>query len=262
MKFPLTKKGSVFYVLRVKSLSSLKKHTCHYVSNVVKAAVSIRLGLRRMQKDLWLFKQWETFLNMTRWQKNRIWCMGLFLTCLFLLLVGCEGGGSDNCGGIDDIVSCVLITNVAPSNAAVDIADCDANGFPDPPVLNATVAFSFRNEAFPSFVGATTDSLSVTIQSVRITYTPQCGAGQVCPALSSHNQALQVFIDENGGSATADITLVSAFTQGQYAGAIPDPDNPASYIANYEFTVRTNFFEDEFDIEATVPFSIGNFSCS
>ena len=200
---------------------------------------------------------------MMRWQKNRMWCTGLFLTCLVLLLAGCEGGGSDNCGGIDDIVSCVLITNIAPSNAEVDIADCDDDGVPDPPVSDATVAFTFVNDAFPSFIdGVTPQNLSVTIQSVSITYTPQCAGGQVCPALSSYSEPLTIFLGENGGTATANITLASAFTQTQYAGAIPDPNNPASYIANYTFRVQTNFFEDNFSLQASVPFSIGNFdSC-
>lgn len=199
---------------------------------------------------------------MTPWPKNRMWCMGLFLTAILLLLAGCPGGGSDNCGGIDDIVSCVNVTAVDPPNAQVDIADCDADGVPDPPVAPDTVTFTFRNDAFPTFQdGVTPDSLPVQINHVSVTYDPRCGPGQVCPALLPHDEAVVLFIDDGGGEASESVTLVSAFTKGEYAGLIPDPDNAASYTANFVFAAETVGFVNGFDIEVSVPFTIGNFSC-
>jgi hypothetical protein len=200
---------------------------------------------------------------MTRWPKNRMWCMGLFLTAMLLVLTACGGGGSDNCGGIDDIISCVNVTNIDPVNAQVDAMDCDANGIPDVQVEPEAVTFTFRNDVFPSFVeGVDPENLDVRINHVRVTYESQCGTGQVCPALSSHNEAVVVFIQDSGGTASESVTLVSAFTQGQYAaGAAGLPDNIASYTANFVFEAETVGFEDNFDFGASVPFSIGNFSC-
>lgn len=199
---------------------------------------------------------------MTRWPNNRMWCTGLFLTALSLLLIGCPGGGGDNCGGIDDIISCVNVTDVSPSNAEVDIADCNADGIPDPPVDADTVTITFRNDVFPTFQDdVVPENLDVRIDSVSITYEPRCGPNQVCPSLDPHSEPLVIFIEDNGGTAQEAVTLVSAFTKDQYAGLIPDPDNPASYTANFVFEAETVGFEDRFDIEVSVPFSIGNYSC-
>lgn len=199
---------------------------------------------------------------MMRWPKNHMWCMGLFLTAILLLLAGCSGGGGDNCGGIDDIVSCVYVTDVEPVNAQVDIADCNADGVPDPPVNPDTVTVSFRNDLFPTFVDPPLPGgLPVQINHVSVTYVPRCGPGQVCPSLSGHDEAVFVFIEDDGGTAATSVTLVSAFTKGQYAGLIPDPDNPAAYTANLVFEAQTIGFEDNFDIDVSVPFTIGNFSC-
>lgn len=222
----------------------------------------MQFRVRRKRKDLRSLSNGGMSLIMTRWPKNRMWCIGLFLTALSLLLIGCPGGGSDNCGGIDDIVSCVNVTDVEPVNAEVDISDCNADGVPDPPVDSDTVTFTFRNDVFPTFQdGVIPENLDVRLDRVTVTYEPTCGPGQVCPALSGHSEALVVFIESGGGSAAESVTLVSAFTKGEYAGVIPDPDNPASYTANFEFEGETVGFENSVDFEVSVPFSIGNFSC-
>ena len=225
-------------------------------------AVPRPFRVRRQRKDLSGLSNGGIILTMTRWPKNRMWCMGLFLTVTLLLFIGCKGSGSDNCGGIDDIVSCVIVTDITPVNAQVDVDDCNLDQVPDSPLDLDSVAFTFRNDVFPTFQdGVTPENLPVQINRVSVTYEPQCTSGQVCPALSGHDEAVVIFIDDNGGTATESVTLVSAATKLEYLEDGGDPDNPASYTANFVFEAQTVGFENNFEVEASVPFSIGNFSC-
>jgi hypothetical protein len=200
------------------------------------------------------------------------WLAGLFVGGMLLFLTGCGGPGGEECGGIDDLVSCVSITSIQPTATAggessnVDaVRDiCDVDQETGEPILepftdhNATITFS--NSSFP---GASETGLSVTLRSVSISYSlNDCPDGAVCPPLSAFTQDVTLTIPA-GGSASGTFPFVPLRVKEEFVALGGDVTAYPSYNANYVFIGQTDLFNDTVTIRGSAEFTIGNFDlCS
>jgi hypothetical protein len=205
---------------------------------------------------------------MTQWERAHRWSMGLFVVGISGALVACGSPGGEGCGGIEDIVSCVTVTEIVPMDSAgtntsnVDAfpnPDCNGDGTQDDPetFTDHSAAITFSNQPFPK----ATDSLPVTIRHMAITYSiNNCPAGAFCPPLPDVSQNVTLVIEAEN-TTTATFPLVPLRVKDAYfagAGGVP-PSAPPSYNANYTFTAQTQGFTDTFQIEASQEFTIGDF---
>jgi hypothetical protein len=193
------------------------------------------------------------------------------------ILFGCETNPEDNCGGLDDIVSCVSVTSIAPSHlsgaattnvdAVQDVCAIDASGDPTPePFTDHNADITFANEQFPN----ASNSYSVTIRHFTVSYSltncPAAAAG--CPALTSIEGERTIVIPK-GGQATATFPFVPLAVKEEYVAAGGEVTGSASggpfptYTATYIFNATTEPFGTEIEIEGRQDFTIGNFDhCS
>jgi ferredoxin len=180
------------------------------------------------------------------------------------LLTACSSHGGDDCGGIEDLVSCVTITNIQPTATAggdtsdVDVIqdDCDPGPAVDPEVFTKHDArITFVNQTHPSASG----SLDVTLERVRITYAVNsCPPAATCPPLPAIDEAISITIPEDS-EAEETFDLVPISTKNRFNNLGGSADEFPSYTANYAFTARTQFFQDTFTIRGSVNFVLGHF---
>lgn len=206
---------------------------------------------------------------MTRWRTARTWFMGLSLIGILLLAVSCGGPGGEECGGLEDIASCVLITNITPQGSDGEVSndvdvtfnpDCDGDVTTnDPEPFTQHVAdITFSNSRFPTASEETT--LSVTIRRMTITYTlNNCPAGAVCPPLSPFSQNVTLSIPAEG-TATATFPFVPLDVKEEYVSQGGSLLAFPSYNANYVFTGQTDFFNDTITVRGSEQFFIGSFN--
>jgi hypothetical protein len=196
--------------------------------------------------------------------------MGLVLLGIVGLLVSCGGTGGEGCGGIEDVVSCVSITTITPTNIAGentsdvdvvrDICSVDATtGQADLEPFgahNATITFS--NAAFPG----SSSSQAVTLQQVSVSYSPPniCPSGAVCPPLPGFTQAVATLVIPEGSTASGTFPFVPISVKEAYVNQGGDTTRFPSYTANYVFSGQTQPFSDTITIRGSASFTIGNFN--
>jgi hypothetical protein len=212
------------------------------------------------------------------------WLVGFCTIGTLCILLGCEADVGEGCGGVGDLVSCLSIDSIQPTDAIsgdetsnVDAlqSTCLPEGTPEPfGDHNATITFS--NRQFPDATGDTAPavcgSLTVTILDYSVFYTlndcPDRAAG--CPALTgftaSSGQALRI---EPNGTTSATFPFVPLRVKEEYiaeGGQIGGSSSGApfpSYSAHYVFNARTNIFNDDIQVEGAAEFTIGSFDyCS
>jgi hypothetical protein len=208
-------------------------------------------------------------------QQSRRWFMGLFVLAMAGLLTACSSG-SEGCGGVEDIVSCISVSSIQPiSTAGVDSSDVDATftrdcdgdlTTNDPELFGGHDArVTFTNSAFPNFIDPDdeSESLAVTIERVRITYQvnncPPLAGLAGCPPLPELNQAVSLAIPEDS-TVTGTFPLVPISTKDEFVALGGSADAFPSYTANYVFTARTQAFSDTFTVKGATNFVMGNFN--
>jgi hypothetical protein len=205
---------------------------------------------------------------MTQWQQRRTWLIGLVLLAMVGALVSCGEPGGEGCGGIEDVVSCVSITGITPTNiagentsdvdAVRDICSVDATtGQPELEPFgahNATITFS--NAAFPG----SSRSQAVTLQQVSVSYSLNtCPDGAVCPPLPGFSQSVPTLVIPEGSTASGTFPFVPLSVKDEYVNQGGDTTRFPSYNADYVFTGQTQFFSDTITIRGSAAFTIGNF---
>lgn len=209
---------------------------------------------------------------------------GLAICTLCFILWGCDADVRDECGGVGNLVSCLSIDNIEPTNAeatasanvdAVANLCTDAQGMPTgaEPFGDHLANITFSNQQFPAAGGTTeTDidgNLLVTILNYSVSYTlndcpPRATA---CPALAGFTVSPgQTFTIPAGGSITQSFPFVPLRVKEEYVAegghtgssqfGFPFP----SYTANYVFTARTDFFSSDIQVEGSAEFTIGSFN--
>jgi len=189
------------------------------------------------------------------------------------ILFGCETNPDDNCGGLDDIVSCVSVSNIAPSDsngaastnvdAVRDICSTDSSGTPTlEPFTDHNAAITLTNAQFTT----ASDSFDVEVHHYSITYTlincPAAATG--CPPLTGV-EGERTFVIPKGGQVTATFPLVPLAVKQEYAsegGEVGASGSGAPfpiYTATYVFTATTEPFSTEIEISGSQDFTIGNF---
>jgi hypothetical protein len=201
-------------------------------------------------------------------RRSRRWLSSVLVLGVIGSLTACSGGGGEGCGGQEDIISCVSITDVQPTATAggetsdVDVVfnpDCDSDPTTDDPepFTAHDAVFTFSNQAHPSASG----SLDVTLQHVRITYNPtNCPVAAICPPLSEISQDVSLVIPEDTTGVTETFPLVPLSTKNEFIALGGSANAFPSYTATYIFTARTLSFSDTFTIEGSVNFVLGNFN--
>jgi hypothetical protein len=207
------------------------------------------------------------------------WLIGISLLAVSYTLLGCDTVVDESCGGVDNVRSCLSIDSIQPTNIAntttsnVDAvraicSDGTSELFGD---HNAVVSFS--NTPFPGVQGtsqATAEgSQRIIITGYSVTYTlnncPATASG--CPALTGFSitgPTLTIPADTSG--VTGTFKLVPLAVKEEYvaeggelgissAAGAPLP----SYSANYVFSAKTEFFEDEITLRGATEFTIGAF---
>lgn len=208
---------------------------------------------------------------------------GLAICALCFILWGCEADVREECGGVGNLVSCLSIDNIQPTNVnAEDSSNVDAvanlcasdMGEPTPePFGDHGATITFSNRQFPAVSGASEPdidgSLLVTIVNYSVSYTlndcpPRATA---CPALTGFSVSPgQTFTIPPNGSLAQSFPFVPLRIKEEYVAegghtgssqfGFPFP----SYTANYVFTARTDFFSSDIQIEGSAEFSIGSFN--
>jgi hypothetical protein len=208
-------------------------------------------------------------------QQSRRWFMGLFVLAIAGLLTACSSG-SEGCGGVEDIVSCISVSSIQPiDTAGVNTSDVDVIQDPDcdnNPTTSDLELFTkhdalvtFTNAAFPNFIDPDdeSESLAVTIERVRITYQvnncPPLAGLAGCPPLPELNQAVSLDIPADS-TVTGTFPLVPISTKDEFVALGGSADAFPSYTANYVFTARTQAFSDTFTVKGATNFVMGNFN--
>jgi hypothetical protein len=194
--------------------------------------------------------------------------MGLVLVGIVGLLVSCGEPGGEGCGGIEDIVSCVSITSITPTNIAgestsdVDVVRdiCSVDTTTGEATLepfgahNATITFS--NTAFPGSSG----SQAVTLQSVSVSYRLNtCLSGAVCPPLPGFTQSVSTLVIPESSTVSGTFPFVPINVKEAYVDQGGDTTRFPSYSADYIFTGQTQFFSETITIQGSASFTLGNF---
>ncbi len=213
---------------------------------------------------------------------------GLAICTLGFILWGCEADVREECGGVGNLVSCLSIDNVQPSNINAEASsnvDAVANlcisgdAMSEPtaePFGDHSANVTFSNRQFPDVSGASQPdvggSLLVTIVNYSVSYTlndcpPRAAA---CPALSGFTVSPgQTFTIPPNSALTQTFPFVPLRVKEEYVfeggqtGSTQFGSAFPSYTANYVFTARTDFFSTDIQIEGSAEFTIGNFNlCS
>jgi hypothetical protein len=216
--------------------------------------------------------------------KMRKWLVAFCTIGTLCILLGCDTDFSEECGGVGDLVSCLSIDSIQPTDSSsggntsnVDAfrADCsDDPTAPEPePFGDHNALITFSNQQFPRATGDTPPtvggSLAVTILSYSVSYTlNHCPErATVCPALTGFTVSTgPTFTIPPDGTTTQTFTFVPLRVKEEYSAeggelfgnlaGFPFP----SYSANYVFNARTVDFEDDFQIVGSAEFTIGAFN--
>jgi hypothetical protein len=217
---------------------------------------------------------------MVRSQGIPRWLIGIGLFLLSCLLLGCEAEVDDECGGVDNVVSCLSIDRIDPTNIEdTSTSNVDATGSLCPdgsgePFGDHNAVVSFSNTPFPGVEGdseiAEAGSQRIIITGYSVTYAlnhcPAAATG--CPALTGFSSAGPTLtIPPNSSGVTGTFKLVPLAVKEEYVaeggevgtGSTVGAPYP-SYSANYVFSAKTEFFEDDITIRASVEFTIGGFN--
>lgn len=216
--------------------------------------------------------------------KMRKWLVAFCTIGTLCILLGCDADFSEECGGVGDLVSCLSIDSIQPTDSSsggntsnVDAfrADCsDDPTAPEPePFGDHNALITFSNQQFPRATGDTHPtvggSLAVTILSYSVSYTlnhcPEQATG--CPALTGFTVSTgPTFTIPPGGTTSQTFPFVPLRVKEEYSAeggelfgnlaGFPFP----SYSANYIFNARTVDFEDDFQIVGSAEFTIGAFN--
>jgi hypothetical protein len=194
--------------------------------------------------------------------------MGLVLVGIVGLLVSCGQPGGEGCGGIEDVVSCVSITGITPTNIAGE-STSDVDAVRDICSVDATtgvatlepfgahnVTVTFSNVAFPG----SSSSLAVTLQRVTVSYSLNtCPSGAVCPPLPGFTQDVPTLVIPESGTASGTYPFVPINVKTAYVDQGGDTSRFPSYTADYVYTGQTQFFSETVTIRGSVSFTMGNF---
>jgi hypothetical protein len=204
-------------------------------------------------------------------QQSRRWFMSLFVLAMAGLLTACSSPGGEECGGIEDIVSCISVSSIQPTSTAggnssdvdvIQVPDCDNDPTTnDPePFTKHDALVTFTNAAFPNFLNPDeADSLDVTIERVQITYrVNNCPPLAGCPPLTALNQAVSLTIPADS-TVTGTFPLVPLSTKDEFLALGGSANAFPSYTASYVFTARTQSFSDTITIRGATNFVMGNF---
>lgn len=209
------------------------------------------------------------------------WLVGFCTIGTLCILLGCEADVKEECGGVGDLVSCLSIDSIQPTDAItgnetsnVDAlaSTCPPEGDPEP-FGDHSAAITFSNRQFPAATGDTEPtvggSLLVTIVNYSVSYTlNDCPArAAACPALTGFTVSPgQTFTIASNGQSTQTFPFVPLRVKEEYiaeggqigssAFGFPFP----SYTAHYVFTARTDFFSSDIQIEGFAEFTIGSFN--
>lgn len=205
------------------------------------------------------------------WQIARQGLKSLLL--MALILGSCSAPSDDSagggCGGSEASISCLTITNVAPTYQGQTTSDVDArqNTCVDvqgtvtgiEPFFAHSAAVTFRNQRFPTATGRTFD-IRITGYSVayRLNQCPANARG--CPPLTGFSVADTFFVPA-GESLTATLLFVPLNTKNEYvrAGGELGIATP-SYSVTYTFTGQAVALNDTFTFQASSQFTITDFN--
>ena len=202
--------------------------------------------------------------KMRQQEQSRRWFMGLFMLGVVGVLTACASHGGEGCGGVEDLVSCVTITEIQPTATAggdtsdVDVIqdDCNPGAGVDPELFTKTDALiTFVNQTHPSAAG----SLDVTLERMRVTYNVNnCPPSAFCPPLPAIDEPVSLDIPEDS-TVEDTFDLVPISTKQDFVRLGGSADAFPTYTANYAFRARTQFFQDTFTIEGSVSIVLGHF---
>ena len=207
------------------------------------------------------------------WQMARQGLLGLFLVSLIVMGCAAPGGEStaEGCGGLEASVSCLDITQIAPTYLDSPTSNVDA--FPstcrDPvsgdvtgvePFTDHAAAITFTNTRFPTASG----SFDIRILSFTVSYTlNQCPAQAIgCPPLTGFTVATSTLLVPAGGTATATFPFVPLRVKNEYAAAGGELFSAflPSYTATYVFTAQTTRLNETITAQGSAEFTIGAFN--
>lgn len=207
------------------------------------------------------------------WQMARQGLQGLFLVALILTSCAAPGGEStaEGCGGLEASVSCLDITQIAPTSAGAETSNVDAlrdtcrdaitgavTGIE--PFTDHNAQIAFRNTRFPTASG----TFDIRILSFTVSYTlNQCPARAIgCPPLTGFTVANSTLVVPAGGTATATFPFVPLRVKAEYvaAGGELFSTSLPSYAATYVFTAQTTRFNETVTVRGSAQFTIGDFN--
>lgn len=201
------------------------------------------------------------------------WFVGVCIASAVTILLGCETNPTDDCGGLDNTVSCVSVTNVSPTDstgiasadvdAVQDLCDLDDNGQPTfEPFTAHSADITFENSQFTT----ASDSFDVTVRRFSVSYSlancPERATG--CPPLTGF-EGERTFVIPQDGQTTETFPFVPLAVKDEYVAAGGEvggsgPGAPfPTYTARYVFRATTEPFSTAIEIVATQEFTIGNF---
>jgi hypothetical protein len=204
------------------------------------------------------------------------WFVGLCIAGAVSILFGCETNPTDDCGGLDNTVSCVSVTNISPMDSAGEVtSDVDAvqdacevdnedGATVEPEPFTAHIAdITFENSQFTT----ASDSFDVTVRRFSVSYElancPVQATG--CPPLTGFEGA-QTFVIPQNGQVTRTFPLVPLAVKDEYVAAGGEVSGSGTgapfptYTARYVFRATTEPFSTGIEIVATQDFTIGNFN--
>ncbi len=206
------------------------------------------------------------------------WMIGICLFVASCILLGCDSGVGEECGGLGGVVSCLSIDSIQPNNIVDSpTSNVDAVGSLCPdgtgePFGDHNAEVTFSNSPFPAVDGTSQanaeGSQRILITGYSVTYTlNNCpAAAAACPALTGFSVRGTTLIVPANGSASGTFTFVPLAVKEEYVaegGEISGTGSGApfpSYSVNYVFSAQTEFFQDGLTVQGSAEFSIGSFN--
>lgn len=203
------------------------------------------------------------------------WFVGLCIASAVSILLGCETNPSDDCGGLDDFVSCVSVTNISPQDGSTGTVTSDVDAVRDICEVSGEGGATIESEPFTAHSADITfdnsqfttasDSFDVAVRHFSVSYElancPDQAAG--CPPLTGF-EGEQTFVIPKDGQVTQSFPLVPLAVKDEYVASGGEVGGGAgapypTYTARYVFTATTEPFSTEIKIRASQDFTIGNF---
>jgi hypothetical protein len=203
------------------------------------------------------------------------WFVGLCIAGAVTILLGCETNPTDDCGGLDDFVSCVSVTNISPMDStdtatsnvdavrdACEVDDEDGATVEPEPFTDHNAEITFENSQFTT----ASDSFDVAVRRFSVSYSlvncPERATG--CPPLTGF-EGEQTFVIPQDGQVTRTFPFVPLAVKDEYVAAGGEVGGSGTgapfptYTARYVFSATTEPFSTGIEIVATQDFTIGNF---